>query len=197
MLRPKFVTFLMPILKRQVNSSANFVSFFTVMTHNFFVNFKLIYCLLWIKASHQSPNFETFDCSGETFPNSFRHFPNHKSVFLQILHHFLVLWDITPLYFLAEIWYTFNKSKSLVKSLVSSQKSEILHFDTLFSSKWYYVSAKKGTEELSLMTLKSDSKFEEKLTFDFNMTWGIWRIFTQATRSLKISLWWALFAQRI
>ena len=187
----------MPILKRQVNSSPNFVSFFTVMTHNSFVNFKLIYCLLWIKTSHQSPNFETFDCSGETFPNSFCHFPNHKSVFLQILHHFLVLWEITPLYFLAEIWYTFNKSKSLVKSHVSSQKSEILHFDTLFLSKWYYVSAKKCTEELSLMTLKSDSKFEEKLTFDFNMTWGIWRIFTQATRSLKISLWWALFPQRI
>ena len=195
MLRSKFVTFLMPILKRQVNSSPNFVSFFTVMTHNSFINFKLIYCLLWIKASHQSPNFETFDCSGKTFPNSFCHFLNHKSVFFQILHHFLVLWDITPLYFLAEIWYTFNKSKSLVKSHVSSQKSEILHFDTPFLSKWYYVSAKKGIE-------KSYLSWHWRVTQSLKKSWrliSIWHeeYFTQATRSLKISLWWALFAQRI
>ena len=55
--------------------------------------------LLWTKGSHESTNFDTFKCSGENLPNSSCHFPNHKSVFLQILHHSSVSWKITPLYF--------------------------------------------------------------------------------------------------
>ena len=45
-------------------------SFFIVMTHNSSVNFKLINFLLWTKGSHHSPNFDTFECSGENLPNS-------------------------------------------------------------------------------------------------------------------------------
>ena len=70
--------FLMSILKWQVNSSSNFASFFNVMTHNFSVDFKLTFFLLWIKGSHQYANFETFNCSGENLPYSSCHFPNHK-----------------------------------------------------------------------------------------------------------------------
>ena len=84
----KFIKFPMSVLKRQVNSSSNFASFFIAMTHNnSSVNFKLIHFLLWIKGSHQIPNFETFKCLGETLPYSSCHFPNHESVFFQILHH--------------------------------------------------------------------------------------------------------------
>ena len=53
----KFVKFFMSILNWQVNSSSNFALFFTVMTQNSPVNFKLIHFLLWIKGSYQSPNF--------------------------------------------------------------------------------------------------------------------------------------------
>ena len=60
------------------------------------VNFKLTHFLVWIKGSHQCPNFETFECSA---PNSSCHLPNHKSVFLKILHHSSVSWKITFLYF--------------------------------------------------------------------------------------------------
>ena len=89
----------MSILKWQVNSSSDFASFFIVMKRNSSVNFELILFLLWIKGSHQSPNFETFKCSGENLPYSSCHFPNHKSVFLQILHHSSVSWKITPPHF--------------------------------------------------------------------------------------------------
>ena len=89
----------MSILKRQVNSSSNFASFFIVKTHNSYVNFKLIHFLFWLRGSHQSPNFETFECSAENFPNSSCHFPNHKSVFLQTLHHSSVSWKTVLLYF--------------------------------------------------------------------------------------------------
>ena len=47
----------------------------------------------------------------------------------------------------------------------SSGKSENLHFDALLWSIAYKVSAKKSKGELSLMTLKKDTHFEEKLTF--------------------------------
>ena len=90
---------LMSILKWQVNSSSLFVSFFIVMTHNSSVNLKLIRFLLLTKGSHEIPNFDTFQCSGKNLPNSSCHFSNHKSGFLQILHHSSVSWKITLLYF--------------------------------------------------------------------------------------------------
>ena len=55
-------------LSFEVNSSSNCASFFIVMTHNFPIYFKLIHFLLWIKGSHQIPNFETFECSGQNLP---------------------------------------------------------------------------------------------------------------------------------
>ena len=85
------------ILKRQVNSSSNFALFFIVIVHNSSVIFKLIYFLLWIKRSHQSPNVETFECSSKNLANSSCHFPNHQSVFLQFLHQSSVSWKISPL----------------------------------------------------------------------------------------------------
>ena len=88
----------MSILKWQVSSSSNFASFFIFMTHNSSVNFKLIHILLWTKGFHQSPNYETFQYSGENLPNSSCHFQKHHSDFLQILHHFSVSWNITPPY---------------------------------------------------------------------------------------------------
>ena len=79
----KFVKYLTPILRWHVNSSSIFVSFFIVKIHNSSVNFKLIHFLLWTKWSYQSPNFETFKCSGENLPNSSCHFYNTSQFFLK------------------------------------------------------------------------------------------------------------------
>ena len=76
-----------PILKRGVHSSSNFVSFYIVMIDNSSLNFKIIHFLFWINGFHQSLNFETFKWSGENLPYSSRHFPNYKSLFFQILHN--------------------------------------------------------------------------------------------------------------
>ena len=99
-LEPNFLKFLMSILNWPVNSSSDLASFFIVMTQNSPVNFKLIHFLLWIKASHQSPNFLTFQCSGENLLNSSCHFWNYMSVFDQVLHQSSVPSNITPLYFI-------------------------------------------------------------------------------------------------
>ena len=87
------------ILKGQVNSSSNFASFFIAMTHNSSVSFNLIHLLFWMKGSHQSPNFETFECSCKNLSNSSCDFLSHKWVSLQFLHHSSVSWNITRSYF--------------------------------------------------------------------------------------------------
>ena len=68
----------------KVNSSSNFTLFFIVMTKESLVNFKLRHFLL--KKSYQIPNFETFKCSGESFPNFSCQLWKQESIFLQILH---------------------------------------------------------------------------------------------------------------
>ena len=45
--------------------------------HNSSAEFKLILFQVWIKGSHQNPNFE---CSGKNLSYSSCHFPNYKSV---------------------------------------------------------------------------------------------------------------------
>ena len=89
----------MSVLKQLVNSSSDFSSFFSVITYNFSVNFYLMHFLLWLKGSHESTNFDTFKCADENLPNSWCHYPNLKSAFLQILHGSSVSLNITPQYF--------------------------------------------------------------------------------------------------
>ena len=131
MLGSKFVKFLMLMLKQQVNSFSNFAfAFFIVMTCNSSIIFELIHILLWMKGSHQSPNFKTFECSGENLPNSSCYFSNHKPVFLQILHHSSVWWKITPLYLLlAQTLDTFECSGQKL-----SNSSRQVHSSSNFSS---------------------------------------------------------------
>ena len=67
-LNSKFFRFLSARVK--IHQIPHVMSFLIVMTHDSSVNFKLINFLLWTKGSHQSPNFDTFECSGENLPNS-------------------------------------------------------------------------------------------------------------------------------
>ena len=117
----------MSILKRQVSSSWNFASSFIAMTHKFSGSFKLIHFLLWIKGD-QSPNFETFDYTGKNLPNYSCHFPNHKSVFLQILHRFSVSWNITSLYFFSSnVIYLAQKKPIKIEILKISGAQAKIH----------------------------------------------------------------------
>ena len=71
-------------------------------------------------------------------------------------------WRLMQIWRKTDSWFQ-NDMRNIVNLNASSGKSENLHFDVLLLSKAYKVWAK--TEELSLMTLKSDPNFEEKLTF--------------------------------
>ena len=70
---------ILSFLKQQIRFSSNFASLFSVMKHNSSLYFYLNLYMLFTKASdqssflqkgtHQSPKFQTFDCSGEISPN--------------------------------------------------------------------------------------------------------------------------------
>ena len=83
------------------------------MTHNSSANFKLIHFLLWIKVSHQIPNFEVFECPGENLPNSSCHFWKHKSVSFKFCTNFQCHQTQLLCTFLAQILYTLVKSSQL------------------------------------------------------------------------------------
>ena len=59
----KFAKFLMSFFKAQVSYSSNFVSFFSVMTHNSSVLLWLKHNILSTKVAHQNANFQTCPCS--------------------------------------------------------------------------------------------------------------------------------------
>ena len=193
MLRSKFVKSLMSILKRQVKSSSNFASFFFFMTLNSSANFKLIHFLFWIKGSRQSCNFETFECSGKNLPISSCHFPNHKSVFHQSLHHLAVSWNIVLQYFFSsniicfvqkerikvQIFETFecwceNSPNSCLfwkqisfSSIFASLFSVMRHnSSTLFKLKFYILSTKVAYQSTNLVKFHVSSRKSEILHFD-------------------------------
>ena len=66
-----------------------------------------------------------------------------------------------------------NNIMNLVNFHAHSQKSKNLHFDGLLLSK-AHKNVDENTEELYLMTLKSDAKFEEKLTLGSKNDITIW-----------------------
>ena len=76
-----------------------FASLFVVMPHNSPVSFEVIKFPLLVKGSHESPNFETLECSGSNLPDSSCHFWKQESLFLQILYQSSVLSHIPSLYF--------------------------------------------------------------------------------------------------
>ena len=100
----------MSILKRQVYSSWIFASFFIVRTNNSLVNFKLTHFLLWINESKvpilrlSSTLVKICQILHSIFQTTI--------VFLQILHHSLASWKITPLYFFRSNTTGKDQSKS-------------------------------------------------------------------------------------
>ena len=82
---------------------------------------------------------ETFERSGENLPNSSCHFPNHKSIFLQIFYCSSVSLNITLLYFFIQTLYTLVNRMSLKWKILrpfecSGQNSTIprINFETTY-----------------------------------------------------------------
>ena len=65
-------------------------------------------------------------------------------------------------------------------------KSEILHFDGFLLSKSYKVSVKKVHKSYLSWHWRLMQSLKKNWLVVSNMTWGIWWIFTQPLKSLKI-----------
>ena len=121
------------------------------------MNFKLIHFLLGIKVPHKSPNFESQLSSALVKICQIPHviFQTISKFFLKFCVT-LYCHERTPLYFLDQTLHTFHgrdQSKCKFFRLLSAR---IKIHQILFS-----------TEELSLMTLQSDTKFKEIITCNF------------------------------
>ena len=123
------------------------------------------------------------------------HFWNKKSIFLETLHHSSVSWDITPL-------YHFNWN------YIYFTQKEPVYVQIWWNFTWAVKSLKFWT--LFCSFCKNHIKFQLKkhgklISHDMetlwlvvsNMIWGIWWIFAEPLKSLKISLWWTTFVQNI
>ena len=136
--------------------------------------------LLWTKGSHEYNNFNTFKCSDENLPNSSCHFPNHKSVFLQILHDSSVSWNITHLYF-----FRWNFVYCILCIKRTNQSANFLDFLVLGS---------KFTKFLSF--LKQKNCFQ--ILHHSSVLWDItplyffgWNCtYFQQKEPIKVQIWW-------
>ena len=152
----------------------------------------------WNQSEYEFWEFEGPD---QNPPNSCD-FWNKKSVFLRILHHSLVSWDRNPLYFFQVKFYMISikgayQSTNFANFHVTSQKSEILHFDGFLLSKSYKVSAKKVQKSYLSWHWRVMQSLKKNRLVVSNVTWGIWLIFTQPLTQKSISFQWALFVERI
>ena len=166
----------MSILNWPVNSSTNLASFFIVMTQNSPVNFKLIHFLLWRKGSHQSPNFLTFQCSGENLLNSSCHFWKYKSVFDQVLDQSSVPSNKNQLYFFSSIIIYFVQQKPIKVQIfeifecsgenLSKSSCQFWTNKSIPVQIWYHSSLSWRKTHTWVMFHDNEecSKFEEKLT---------------------------------
>ena len=170
--------FLMSVLKRQVSFHSDFASFFIAMTHHSSSNLKVIHFLLLIKGSHQSPNFETFEWPVENLPNSLCHFPNHRSDFLQILHHSPVPWKITPLYFF----------RSNVIYFARKEPIKVQIFETFeCSDQSSPTSCSLWNNKLLFLQILHYSSFSKDITLLYFFSWKF--IYFQQKEPIKVKIW--------
>ena len=134
--------------------------------------------LLLTKGSHQSPNFDTSKYSGENLPNSSCHFPNHKSVFLQILNDSSVSRKITPLYFF----------RSKVKQFSQKRPTTVQILETFeWSDQDSPNSCHFWNKSVFLQILHHSSVLWDITPVHF-FSWNF--IYFQQKEPIKVQIWW-------
>ena len=123
--------------------------------------------------------FGTSKCCGENFPSSLCHFPNHKSVFLQILHDTSVSWRKTPLYFFrSNVLYFAWKGPITVQILETSECSNqnspnSCHF-------W--------NNKLVFLQILNNCSVSWDITPLYFFSWNF--IYFQQKEPIKVQIWW-------
>ena len=94
-------------------------------------------------------------------------------------------------------WHVAWKIRDFINFHATSQKPENLHFDRILLPKVYKDLDEKIQKGYVSWHWRVMQSLKKNWLFVPRMTWGIWWLFTQPLKSLKISLWWAIFVQSI
>ena len=138
----------------------------------------------------------------ESSPNLSCHIWNHMLVSLYTLHHSSMSWEIILLYFFSWNFVIFTKvahqsTKILGKFQLLRLISPNLYFGRILLLKVYTISAKKITDELCLLILKIDSKFEQKPISCFKIDKNLVNFDPGTKKSPKFALWLVPLVQSI
>ena len=146
-----------------------------------------MYFLLGTEGFHESTSFDTFKCADGNLPNCSCHFPNHESVFLQILHNSSVSWKITRLTLctlherdqnanFGDFWVLgskLTKFLSFLKQQIGFSSNFTSFFSimrnnssVLFSLKFYILSSKGAYQSTNLVKFHLSSWKSKILHFD-------------------------------
>ena len=148
MLGLKFIKFLMSILKQQVNSSSDFASFFTAMTHNFSLNFQLKLFLLWIKGPHQIPSLRL------------------SSAMVKICQIPHVIFQTTSKFFL-KLWITFQCHERYLLCTFLGQTLNTLHNRNKWKCKFLRVLIAQVKFHQILVIFETTDQFFFKFCINF------------------------------
>ena len=148
-----------------------------------------------MKGTNQSANFLGFWVLGSKFTKflSFLKQIGFPSNFTSLFN--VIRYNSSVLFYLQFYIHSTKgayQSTNMVKFNVGSRTFEFLHFDGLLLSKSYKVSAKKIQKDYLSRHLRVMQNLKKNWLVVSNMT-GIFWIFTQPRKNLKIWLRWALF----
>ena len=112
-------------------------------------------------------------------------------IFETTSHFFFKLrsWEITLLYFFSWNFILFWRREPIRVPNFRLSILPNLYLDRLLLLKVYNILAKKSTEELCLMTLKIDAKYEEKLICCFKTDKNLVNFYTSTQKSQNFALW--------
>ena len=154
--------------------------------------------MIWLKGAHQkSAKFQTFDCSCEISPNFDRLLLlKVYKISAKEVQRIYVSWHWHMIQNLKKNWYVVSKMTRIWWILTQSHKSlKNLLFD-MFLFVQNVCLAEKNTEELSFMKLKSDVKFEKKLTYSLENDMRNLANFHQSTQKCQNRDFdWILFSK--
>ena len=160
----QFANFIMSFLEAQVRFPSNFVSILNAIKHNSSVLLSSNIIYFGQKQPLKVQIIEIFQCSGENMPNSSCHFSNRKTVFLQVLHDFLVSWTITPLYFFRSKVIYFAQKGSIKVQILETERDPNTEKRSKHWRKAEFLCLKNDMR--NLVNFNPSSRKSENLNFD-------------------------------
>ena len=120
--------------------------------------------------------------SGENLPKFSCYFPNHKLVFLQVLHHSSVSWKITPLYFFSLNIISFSQKHAIKMHIFETFECTGLNLPNFSCQVW-------NDRSIPLQILQQSSVSWDIIPLYF-FSWNF--TYFQQKEPIKVQIWWNL-----